>query len=277
MFIKKIKFYPKNKFYCNIHIKLLIFIILVFDYINFYFLSNLKSIKLKSLKVALCTIGKKENLYANEFIDYYIKLGVDKIFIYDDNDPNTEKLSDIITKSEIKYVKIYESLHDQPNCLTSCYNENKKDFDWFIMVDFDEFLNIVKDNLKNYLSNKIFEKCDFIKINQVIAKDNNLLHYENKSLFERFKGPYITNNNIVKSIIRGKIDNLTYRVHAPYYSPLRNISCNNIGQIIDNYRAISTKIINFDKAYFIHFRYKSTEEFIERYKIGFNWTKDKIQ
>ena len=31
-------------------------------------------------------MGKNENLYINEFINYYIKLGIDHIFIYDDND-----------------------------------------------------------------------------------------------------------------------------------------------------------------------------------------------
>ena len=33
-------------------------------------------------------MGKGENLYVNEFIDYYMNLGVDHIFIYDDNDIN---------------------------------------------------------------------------------------------------------------------------------------------------------------------------------------------
>ena len=37
------------------------------------------------IKIALCTMGRKENLYIKEFVDYYIKLGIDHIFIYDDN------------------------------------------------------------------------------------------------------------------------------------------------------------------------------------------------
>ena len=52
--------------------------------------------KKKNLKIALCTMGKKENLYVKEFIDYYIKLGVNHIFIYDDNDINTERIKDVI-------------------------------------------------------------------------------------------------------------------------------------------------------------------------------------
>ena len=41
--------------------------------------------------MALCTMGREENLYAKEFVDHYLKLGFDHIFIYDDNEPNTEK------------------------------------------------------------------------------------------------------------------------------------------------------------------------------------------
>ena len=48
-------------------------------------------------------------------------------------------------------------------------------------------------------------KCGFIKIHCEFPTDNNHLYYENKPLFERFKGPYINSNNIktiVKEIFR---------------------------------------------------------------------------
>ena len=37
------------------------------------------------IKVAVCCIGRQENRYINEFISHYLNLGVDKIFIYDNN------------------------------------------------------------------------------------------------------------------------------------------------------------------------------------------------
>ena len=59
------------------------------------------------------------------FIEYYRKLGVDKIFIYDDNEPNTEKFSDIVNNLfERKYVKVYDNilsyLHNQGDAFTNC-------------------------------------------------------------------------------------------------------------------------------------------------------------
>ena len=261
----------------NLQIFIKIKLISIFILIYLYFIKNLNNIK-----IALCTMGKKENLYIKEFVDYYIRLGIDHIFIYDDNDPNTEKMTNIINDTYKNIVTIYENIKDtikdQPQAFTTCYHNNIKNYDWFIMFDMDEYLYIVNDTLKNYLSNKRFDKCDFIKLNWVLTKDNNLLHYDPRPLFKRFKGPYIK-NVFIKSIIRGNILNLKYWVHSPYISPKRNISCNNKGTRILNKKINFEKIrpINTEKAYIIHYRFKSTEEFINKYKRGYsNWFGRKI-
>ena len=97
-----------------------------------------------NIKIALCTMGKDENLYANEFIEYYIKLGVNQLFIYDDNDDNKERIYDIMDKKYQKYVTIYETkkfhINNQTAAFTECYNNNKDKFDWFLMLDMDEYL-----------------------------------------------------------------------------------------------------------------------------------------
>ena len=237
----------------------------------------------KLIKIALCTMGKRENLYAKEFIDYYIKLGIDSIFIYDDNNVNSEKISDVIDGSYKQYVKIYEAkknkIFNQSDAFTDCYKNNLHNFNWILMVDMDEFLYIKNENLKNYLQKKVFNKCDFIKFHWLLPSDNNHLYYENKTLFERFKKPY-KKSIYIKTIVRGNINNLKYWVHSPFISPFKNISCNNIGKIINNNNIInieSINKINTKKAYIIHFNYKSTEEFINKYKRGYsNWFQDRL-
>jgi hypothetical protein len=146
------------------------------------------------------------------------------------------------------------------------------------MVDMDEFLFIVNNTLKGYLTNKVFDKCDFIKFHWVITTDNDLIYYDERPLFERFKPPY-KKSRYVKSIIRGNISDLKYWVHSPFISPKRNVTCNNEGNIIyyNNINIESFYPININKAYIIHFRYKSTEEFILKYKRGYsNWFGDRI-
>ena len=239
-------------------------------------------------------------MYIKEFIEYYIKLGIDHLFIYDDNDPNTEKMSNIINNSYAKYVSIYENIKNliklQTDAYNTCYKNNNQKFDWLLkfrffiqkiyklrlnfktqilMIDMDEFLVIKNNNLKNYLTKSIFNKCDFIKFNLVLTTDNNLIHYDNRSLFERFKKPYLK-SGFVKSIIRGNITHLGYSIHSPYESP---ITCNSSG------KKILYKVMNFDYmvpidikyAYIIHFKYKSTEEYINKYKRGYsNWLGNRL-
>ena len=68
-------------------------------------------------------------------------------------------------------------------------------------------------------------------------------------------------------------------VHSPYISPIKNVTCTNDGNII-NYTNINFQFINkinTNKSYIIHFRFKSTEEFINKYRRGYsNWHGTKI-
>ena len=52
--------------------------------------------------IGICSIGRKENLYAKEFVDYYLMLGIKKIIIYDDNEINGEKFEDVLKEYIIK-------------------------------------------------------------------------------------------------------------------------------------------------------------------------------
>ena len=92
-------------------------------------------------------MGQEENLYVNEFIQYYIKLGVNHIFIYDDNERDIENITNFIDKKYQNNITIYEAkkinIDNQVDAFTHCYNNNLKIFDWFIMVDMDEFLYIL--------------------------------------------------------------------------------------------------------------------------------------
>ena len=92
-------------------------------------------------------------------------------------------------------------------------------------------------------------------------------------MFERFKGPYLKDTHI-KTLVKGNIDHLKYSIHSPSKSPKRNVTCNNIGKKL-NFKKLNFQDIfdiNIDKAYIIHFKYKSTEEYVKKYKRGYrNW------
>ena len=270
-----IRITDKRKFIFRIKIKLILFYLVIN---NFLFLVIHKNDNKKNIKVALCTMGKRENLYVKEFIEYYMKLGIEHIFIYDDNDPEEEKIIEAIEKKYLNKVTIYEAqklfIRNQSMAFSECYNNNLNNYHWFLMVDMDEFLYIVGDTLTGYLKNTIFNKCDFINFHWVMPTDNDLIYYDSRPLLKRFGPPYLK-SKYVKTIIRGSIPNLKYSIHSPYISPQKNVTCNNIGKRIyyKNFVELEgNSKINTKKAYIIHFRYKSTEEFINKYKRGYrNW------
>ena len=89
-------------------------------------------------------MGRRENLYIKEFVSYYLTLGVDTLFLYDDNIEENEKFINVITPNDsivIEYCNNY-SITNQGKAFTHCYSKQKDEYDWIIMIDMDEFLII---------------------------------------------------------------------------------------------------------------------------------------
>jgi len=171
---------------------ILIFTIFLYDKMIKYHIPKINIFLNNEIKISLCTMGKKENLYVSEFVDYYIKLGIDHMFIYDDNDQNIEKILNALGNKYKNKVTVYENIKNriknQSEAFTECYHNNRDKYDWFLMVDMDEYLYIVNNTLKNYLSNHIFNKCDFIIFHWVIPNDNNLLNYDSSLYLKDLEG-----------------------------------------------------------------------------------------
>ena len=186
-------------------------IILFFIYLLLLILT--KKIRNK-IKVSICTIGKEENLYIKEYIEYYKNLGVDKIYLYDNNEINGESFETVIFDYiKINYVNIinYKGyLKPQNKMMNNCYKMSYLKYDWIIFNDIDEFLYLKNYSyIKNFLNEPKFNNCKIIYLNFIFYTDNNNLHYENKSVISRFKEKFLYNNKYVgKSIIRGNIQGI---------------------------------------------------------------------
>ena len=77
-------------------------------YIAPQFNNESKIISPRRKGVCICSIGKNENLYVKEFIDYYLLSGVKKIIIYDNNDIDGENIKDIIKEHYSKRVNVID-------------------------------------------------------------------------------------------------------------------------------------------------------------------------
>jgi len=222
-----------------------------------------------NIKVCLCTIGKFENNYIREYIEHYKKYGVDKIFLYDNNDKNGEKfdylISDYLKNGFVQIINFRGVKLAQNLAYDNCYQSNLKIYDWFIFYDIDEFINLNNMNIKQYLKKKAFNKCQTIQLNWVMHTDNNFLYYYNESLFKRFpkRGKSLKDIFDVKSIIRGNISIQIDNAHVGNFSL---ISCDAFGKIKKDFRI--QKSSYYHKFYIDHFFSKSTEELILKIKKG---------
>ena len=244
--------------------------------LNLY--NNLLTVKndVNNVKICLCTPGKQENKYIREFVQFYEKMGVDKIFLYDNNNVDGEKFEEVINdyiNNGFVEISDWRGKDKQLiNMMNDCYQKNYEKYDWLMFYDVDEFIHLKNyQNIKEFLTEKKFNGCQKIYLNWVFHTDNDLLHYENTTVQERFPIiEYSPKNkkrkyNYVKSIIRGHISNV--KIESPYSLNNDINGCNGRGQEVElNSNKIEEQ--DFENYYIDHYFSKSLDEFIEKLKRG---------
>ena len=191
--------------------------------------------------ICIVTTAKYENLYARQYVEYYLKLGVDKFYIGDDNPENTENLFDVLDDYIKKGIVDVETMRARN--LTQIYfyeysfRALKLRCNWIMYIDMDEYLEFTDKNMtiKSYLHMPVFDKCDTVKIHWL---------------------PYH------KSIVRGKDYKGTVfdaSIHQPNTSTVSE-QCDALG----NFERLKLGYLGSPKykyGYFRHFTYKTAEEF----------------
>jgi len=259
-------------------------ILLIYQFPNLYLLYQIifnyeQYIKekkiIESLKVCVCTIGKLENLYMREYVQHYKKYGVDKIFLYDNNNIDGEKFEEVINDYiKIGFVEIINrrgKASIQMESLNDCYKKNNNNYDWLLLFDLDEFIHLYNyTNIKLFLNEDKFKNCQEIFLNLVSHTDNNHLYYENKPLYKRFPKTVPKNRKegkklSTKTMIRGHIKGV--KILSMHRGDYRLRTCNNKGKYE---KLVGHYTFNSDQKYYYidHYTCKSTEEFIKKIKKG---------
>ena len=261
-----------------------IFIILYVSYNKskiyniFKFFHSMNKINKSKTKVCICTLGKKENKYVKEYVDHYKALGVDKIFLYDNNDINDEKFEDVLSDYvKDDFIKIFNyrgKVAPQLKIFEKCYNSNKNKYDWFIFFDIDEFIHLNNYNkISDFLDEKKFKDCKLIHFNCLRHTDNDLLYYDNRSVVERF--PIILWDSklyTLKTIIRGKTKRYIRIITTHWLNRGLSGGCDVFGESVipTRKRRLGYKINQpkFKQYYIDHYCFKSTEEYINKINKG---------
>lgn len=235
----------------------------------------------KELKVLLCCIGRLENRYIREYVEYNKNIGFTNICLYDNNRDGEEDFHDVIgdyIDSGYVILKDYRNITIpcQFMAYNECYEDYGKEYDWIAFLDIDEFVFLnVNKNIKEYLSNSIFDNFDMIHLNWLMFGDGDMAYDNGLPLLARIKTPLDVNlstgYNIpdtfhVKSIIRGGLESVVFS-QTPH-TPTNELRCCNSFGIGCQSNSPFTPY-DFRNGGILHFTTKTAEEFSEKVKRGF--------
>lgn len=164
-------------------------------------------------QVALCGIGRMENRYAREWVEYHLGKGFNRIIIYDNNRDGEERFEDVlqdyIGEGRVEIVDYRGRELAQIPAYNDCYRRYGNLYEWIAFLDFDEFL-VTDRPLHEFLSE--FRDAECLLVNWRVMTDSGLVRYDGRPLRERFTTPLADDvlmrgkhryNDHVKSIVRG--------------------------------------------------------------------------
>lgn len=232
----------------------------------------------KSGKIALCCIAKMENDYVRFFVEYYKNLHFDKIFIYDNNEPDGERfeevIGDYVTSHYVDVIDFRGRKDCQLTVYQDCYDKHNKEYDWIAFFDCDEFLTFsVPQDIHSFLGQKKFLPFQVMHVNWKVYGDNEMLDNDGRNVIERFETPLPDEteygffgvkymNNHVKSLIRGGLSKVTWKkswhphsFQSPYYR-----CCNPEGVLVDV--NLPHQKISHETLYLRHYSCKTIGEYV---------------
>lgn len=234
-----------------------------------------------TMKTMLCCIGRMENDYIREYVEYYKNyVGVTNICLYDNNRDGEDDFNDAIgdyIKSGFVILKNYRNITEpcQLMAYKECYEEYKNDYDWFLFFDIDEFLTFSENrNIRNYLAMKYFKPYDMIHVNWLLFGDGGEVTSNGMPILQRINKPLDLNlattynfpdNFHVKSIVRGGLDSIEWNnSHTPI---IKGRCCTSTGADTDGNSPFTP--YDYRMCALLHFTTKTASEFADKVNRGF--------
>ena len=222
----------------------------------------------KNGKVAVCAIGRLENRYAVEWVEHYNSLGVDKIFIYDNNRiSDGELFADVLQPYiEAGFVEVVYFDGLQKDAYEKCYRDHSDEYEWIGFFDFDELVCIedgrdIHDFLKDYDAN-------VVSLNWMTMTDSGLTRYDERPMAERFTqgtGEDFEINRHVKSFVRSGINGIS--LNDPHIPNAPALQCENVLHERIEQIPVQPKVIH-SVAYTKHYNTKTAEEWVQKVQRG---------
>ena len=189
------------------------------------------------MKFCVYTRSFYESPYINFFIEHYLKLGFDKIFIL-----KTDEIEIRIDDKFLKFIEIANVKNEGNKILTLNIGMiNKNEYEWFLNVDIDEFLFIDSkySNIKEYVNYILKKKPN---TNMIFFRWLNINKLSNENIFfeNLIKNYKISKNPFIKSISR---TNLNIKNVNPHLCWLKDNNYQIFFENLDTLKPL-TEIIN---------------------------------
>lgn len=222
--------------------------------------------------IALCAIGRMENQYASEFVEHYVSLGFDHLYLYDNAHEGEEWLADVlgdyIANGKVTIILWNPKQEDaQRMAYNDCYHRFGGKYTWMAFFDFDEYLCITSgEDIHTFMQR--YRGYDCLLVNWMDYTDGGMIENDGRPLQERFSVPMqydktgiggdYPENNHAKCIVRTGIAGLAFRnPHVP--KEPRLLCCNTRGQKVKQQPRIP---YDHSIAYLKHFTTKTISEWL---------------
>ncbi len=154
--------------------------------------------------LSVCAIAKNEGPYFKEWIEWHLKHGVDKFYIYDNESADdTKSILMPYIKSGIVDYRYWPGHRRQLAAYDDCLENNRFASRWIAFIDLDEFIVPIKDaSIPKFL--RIFEAFAAVEINWLIFGSSGRKTKTPGTVMERFRfhsRPDHHLNRHVKSIV----------------------------------------------------------------------------
>lgn len=231
-------------------------------------------------KVAICCISKNEDLYADEWLNHYRKLGVSHFYWLDNNDCKTEKITEIKKQEDVTVIPIngvdaLVKIGHQKGAYQYVYDTYGKEYEWIGFIDLDEFVDIDNNmTLPELLSQPMFKGTTSVSMHWRYYGDNGLVRYDSRPLAERFKEPapidvkYATDkdeNRYVKSFVRTCLPVKCSPHTSKFYGSLNKLADGSIREPFEDIGEVNVNVARIK-----HYGTKTIEEYIKRKCININ-------
>ena len=170
--------------------------------------------------LGLFTCAKNEDKYISEWVYYHLKLGFDKIVIYDNSDDNSLMSTHLKNDTRIEiHHKPNENNKFEHHLKIDEFIQNEKTinrFKYIAVLDVDEFIVLKKHKSIKEFMNFINLKEGCLGINWMLFGSNNNKEYSESFVLNRFTRCNDKLNNHVKCIsVLRDINNYTCCPHHP--------------------------------------------------------------